>query len=140
VPTAEATAMEAAGHAAAEVRSAYAAMVEASTHAVTEPVAKFAVLAIVGSINSVWQVSVVAVVIGGIGVARKGTAVSRIVYIPRRSSVPVGVGLRSSRLRSSKASHGQPNTAGQQGGFNREFAAGHRSLLRGIAPFSFDLF
>jgi hypothetical protein len=37
-------------------------------------------------------------------------------------------------LRSSKASHGQPDTGSQQGHFNRKFAAGHRSLLLGIGP------
>jgi len=109
---------------------------------VAEAVAEFTVSAIVGTIAAIRQISVKGGVgaisairaIGIIGCARQGTAVSQIVYGPGRTGILVGIGLRSSRLRASKASHGQPNTASQQGRFNREFAAGHRSLLWGLAP------
>src|SRR5271169_4678970 len=113
---------------------------------VAEAVAEFTVSAIVGTIAAVRQISVIAVVVGGVGAisairaigiigcARQGTAVRQIVYGPGRTGRLVGIGLRSSRLRASKASHGQPNAASQQGRFNREFAAGHRSLLWGFAP------
>src|SRR5271169_1805568 len=109
---------------------------------VAEAVAEFTVSAIVGTIAAIRQISVKGGVgaisairaIGIIGCARQGTAVSQIVYGPGRTGILVGIGLRSSRLRASKASHGQPNPASQQGRFNREFAAGHRSLLWGFAP------
>jgi hypothetical protein len=49
------------------------------------------------------------VVIAKVICACRGTAVSRIVHSPRRTGVLVGIGLRGSRLRSSKCSDGQPN-------------------------------
>jgi hypothetical protein len=101
-------------------------MIEAATHAMGEAMLEFAVPAIVGSIGTVREISVIAVVVGLISVARQGTAVSGIVYVSRRAGVPVGVGLRSSRLRSSKASRRQPNT-----GANR--AALIENLLQIIA-------
>src|SRR6202047_2694591 len=61
-------------------------------------------------------------------------AVSRIVDGAGWASVRAGIGLGSSRLRSSKCSDGQPNAGSQQDRFGREFAAGHRSLLWGFAP------
>jgi hypothetical protein len=133
--------IEAASHAMAEVSAEAGdtcSMIGATSHAMTEAVAEFAVATIVGAVGAVGWVSVVAKIIGLVSVARQGTAVSRVVHIPRRAGVPVGVGLRSSRLRSSNASHGQPNTASQQGRFNREFAAGHRSLLFGDWPHSLN--
>jgi hypothetical protein len=137
------TMIKSVGHAVAEIAVASVretcTMVEAATHSVAE----FTVSAIVGTIAAIRHISVVAVVVGGVGVisaigvigfARQATAVSRIVYEPGRTGILAGVGLRSSRLRSSKASHGQPNAANQQCRLNREFAAGHRSLLLGICP------
>ena len=70
------------------------------------------------------------VVIAKVIRACRGTAVSRIVHRPRGT----GVLLRRSRLRASECSHGQPNATSYQDRFNREFAAGHRSLLWGFAP------
>src|SRR6202047_2246054 len=61
-------------------------------------------------------------------------AVSRIVDGAGWASVRAGIGLGSSRLRSSKCSDGQPNAGSQQNHFGRKFAAGHRSLLWGFAP------
>src|SRR5580704_13441619 len=88
-------------------------MPDAATHAMAEAVAEFAVPAIVRSISAIRQISVIAVVIGLISVARHGTAIGRIVYGPDRTFVLVEKGLRGSRLRSGKCSHGQPNAASQ---------------------------
>ena len=52
------------------------------------------------------------VVIAKVIRACRGTAVSRIVDRPRRTGVLAGIGLGSSRLRSSKCSRGQPNAGG----------------------------
>jgi hypothetical protein len=76
----------------------------------------------------------IAVVIAKIIRACIGTAVSRIVDGAGRASVLVGVGLSSSRLRSSKCSRRQPYAGSQQDRFGGKFAAGHRSLLWGFAP------
>jgi len=74
------------------------------------------------------------VVIAKVIRACRGTAVSRIVHRSRRTGVIAGIGLGSSRLRSSKCGRGQPNGGSQQDRFGGELAAGHRSLLWGFAP------
>jgi hypothetical protein len=74
------------------------------------------------------------VVIAKVIRACRGTAVSRIVHRPRRTGVLAGIGLGSSRLRSSKCSDGQPNAGSQHDRFGGKLAAGHRSLLWGFAP------
>src|ERR1700722_4737056 len=74
------------------------------------------------------------VVIAKVIRACRGTAVSRIVHRPRRTGVLAGIGLGSGWLRSSKCGRGQPNGGSQQYRFGRKLAAGHRSLLWGLAP------
>src|SRR5271168_1400834 len=102
----ETSTMKAATHAmteavTADVGETYT-LIDATSHAMAEPVAEFAVPAIV---------SAVSVIIGLISGARQGTAVGRIVYETRRTVVLVGIALCGSRLRSSKCSPGQPNGA-----------------------------
>jgi hypothetical protein len=72
------------------------------------------------------------VVIAKVIRAWRGAAVSRVVNKAARASV--GIGLCSSRLRSSKCSDGQPNAGSQHDRFGGKLAAGHRSLLWGFAP------
>src|SRR5580704_7007729 len=76
----------------------------------------------------------IAVVIAKIIRACTGAAVSRIVDGAGRTRVRAGIGLGSSRLRSSKCDRGQPDTGNGQDYFGRQSAAGHRSLLWGFAP------
>src|SRR5580700_11290619 len=126
--------------AASEMGDAYA-MVE--THAVMgdRPVGAHAHVpeAMIGVTAKYSRVAVaiavrIAVVIAKIIRAFIGAAVSRIVDGAGWASVRAGIGLGSSRLRSSKCSDGQPNAGSQQDHFGRKFAAGHRSLLWGFAP------
>jgi hypothetical protein len=122
------------------------------THAMTETVTSEmsgtyaaahvaqAIHAVADAVSEAAVVRLPAIKYGGVAVIAKviracrGTAVSRIVHRPRRAGVPVGIGLGSSRLRSSKRSDGQPNAGSQQDRFGRKLAAGHRSLLWGFAP------
>jgi hypothetical protein len=100
-----------------------AAHVAQATHAVTQAMIEAAV------------VRLPAIKYGGVAIiaeiirACRSTAVSRIV-----DGTGWAVGLRSSRLQSGKCSRGQSNASSQQNHFDRQFAAGHRSLLWGFAP------
>ena len=64
-------------------------MIDVGTHTVVEAMAELAVASIVGSKSAVGQVSVIAVVVELISVARQGTAVSGIVYVSCRAAVLV---------------------------------------------------
>src|SRR3984893_8096045 len=125
--------------AASEMGDAYA-MVE--THAVMgdRPVGAHAHVpeAMIGVTAKYSRVAVaiavrIAVVIAKIIRACIGAAVSRIVDGAGWASVRAGIGLGSSRLRSSKCSDGEPNANRQQDQFGRKLAADHRSLLWGFA-------
>src|SRR5204863_2296884 len=95
VPAASAmpkAATHATGEAATTAVGETCAMIDAATHAMREAVAEFAVSAIVRSVSAIGQISVIAIVIGLISVARYGTAIGRIVYRPDWTFVLVEIG------------------------------------------------
>ena len=93
----------------AEMADTYDAVVE--THAVMGdgPLGAYAHVAEAVAVPAIKYSPAGIVVITKVIRACRGTAVSRIVHRPRRTGVLAGIGLSSSRLRSSKCSRGQPN-------------------------------
>ena len=95
-------------HGAAEMGGTYAA---AKTHAVMRdgPLGAYAHVAEAVAVPAIKYSPAGIVVVTKVIRACRGTAVSRIVDRPRWTGVLAGIGLSSSRLRSSKCSRGQPN-------------------------------
>src|ERR1700682_4659051 len=103
---------------------------KATAHAMADIVPEFMVLASVASV-----IRRIPVTIGHISVTRQGAAIAKAAFhVTRRTAVFVGIGLRSSRLRSNERSRGQTDAARQQDRFHGKFAAVHRRPPRSIAP------